>query len=201
MQGIRRLCLKVRIIAALLPVCYNFIVPNGEIKDPMDRNVNRNFKNSVFIDLFEQDRYRLQLFLTLHPGMTDICSGDIRTITLKQVITNHQYNDLAFLVKDRLMVFVEAQSTWSVNILIRILLYLADTIQEYLHDTEQDIHDQKQIQMPVPEFYIIFTGKEAIPDTVSLRKDFFRNLPCPVDLKARIFTAETGDIIGQYIII
>ena len=166
----------------------------------MERNVNRNFKNSVFIDIFEQDCYRLELFRTLHPEMIDVCSDDIKTITLKQVITNHQYNDLAFLVKERLMVFVEAQSSWSVNILIRILLYLADTIQEYLHDTEKDIHDQKQLQLPLPEFCIIYTGKEAVPGRISLRKDFFRNPACPVDLEAQVFTAETSDIIGQYII-
>ncbi len=28
----------------------------------MDRKINREFKNSVFIDMFEQDVYRLQLF-------------------------------------------------------------------------------------------------------------------------------------------
>ena len=88
----------------------------------MSERLKRDYKNSVFIDMFEQDAYRLQLFQTLHPEMTDVTAEDIQTITLKQVITSHQYNDLAFLVKDRLMVFVEAQSTWSVNILIRVLL-------------------------------------------------------------------------------
>jgi len=76
----------------------------------MSERLKRDYKNSVFIDMFEQDEYRLQLFQTLHPEMTDVTAADIQTITLKQVITNHQYNDLAFLVKDRLMVFVEAQS-------------------------------------------------------------------------------------------
>ena len=166
----------------------------------MDRKIYREFKNSVFIDMFEQDVYRLQLFHAIHPDMTEITAKDIKTITLKQVITNHQYNDLAFLVKNRLMVFVEAQSTWSINVLIRILLYLADTIQTYLHDTGKDIHDQKQIQIPVPEFYIIFTGNDKVPDLVSLKRDFFRRAKCPLDLEARVFTAETDDIIGQYII-
>ena len=87
----------------------------------MVNGINREFKNSVFIDMFGQDEYRLQLFRVLHPEMTDVTAEDIQTITLKQVITNHQYNDLAFLVKDRLMIFVESQSSWSINILLRIL--------------------------------------------------------------------------------
>ena len=106
----------------------------------MEGTMKRDFKDSVFIDLFEQDDYRLQLFQTLHPEMTDVTASDIQTITLKQVVTNHQYNDLAFLVKDKLMVFVEAQYSWSLNILIRVLLYLADTIQAYLLARDMDIH-------------------------------------------------------------
>ena len=118
--------------------------------------------------MFDQDTYRLQLFQAIHPEMTEITTADIKLITLKQVITNHLYNDLAFRVKDRLMVFVEAQSTWSINVLLRILLYLADTIQTYLHDNGKDM------------------------------KDFFEIPECSVDLEARVFSAETDDIIGQY---
>ena len=166
----------------------------------MADEINRGFKNSVFIDMFAQDEYRLELFHTLHPEMTEITAQDIRTVTLKQVITNHQYNDLAFIVQDRLMVFVEAQSSWSINILIRVLLYLADTIQEYLHEENKDIHDEKQLELPKPEFYIIYTGDRKVPDRISLRKDFYRNADIPIDLEATVFTAETDDIIGEYII-
>ena len=166
----------------------------------MAEKVNREIKNSVFIDMFAQDAYRLQLFQAMHPEMTDVTADDIELITLKQVITNHQYNDLAFLVKDRLMVFVEAQSSWSDNILIRVLLYLADTIQEYLHSNSKDIHDEKKLELPTPEFYVIYTGRKNVPETISLKKDFFQNESCPIDLEARVFTAETEDIIGQYII-
>lgn len=165
-----------------------------------EQNIKPGLQDSVFIDMFEQDAYRLELFRTLHPEMTEIIAEDIQTITLKQVITNHQYNDLALLVKDRLMVFVEAQSTWSVNILIRVLLYLADTIQAYLHDRDLDIHDSKKLEIPKPEFYIIFTGKQNVPEVISLRKDFFTAENCPIDLEAKVFSAETEDIIGQYII-
>lgn len=98
------------------------------------------------------------------------------------------------------MVFVEAQSTWSVNILIRVLLYLADTIQAYLLDRDLDIHDSKKLEIPKPEFYIIFTGKQNVPELISLRKDFFTTENCPIDLEAKVISAETEDIIGQYII-
>ena len=166
----------------------------------MEIKINREFKNSVFMDMFAQENYRLQLFQAIHPEMTDITVEDIKLVTLKQVITNHLYNDLAIQVRDRLMVFVEAQSTWSINVVLRILLYLADTIQTYLHENEIDIHDRKKIELPVPEFYIIYTGSEKAPGIVSLKKDFYLTPECPVDLEAKVLNAETDDIIGQYII-
>ena len=166
----------------------------------METRIKRDYKNSVFIDMFERDDYRLQMFQTFHPEMTDVQASDITAITLKQVITNHQYNDLAFLVKDRLMVFVEAQSTWSINILVRTLLYLADTIQEYIHVRGFDIHDTKKLPLPTPEFYIVYTGKQPVPETISLKDDFFANSSCSIDLRARVITAESMDIVGQYII-
>ena len=98
----------------------------------MTDEVKRDVKNTVFVDLFNQDEYRLQLFQTLHPEITDVTADELQIITIKRVITNHQYNDLAFVFRNKLMIFVEAQSTWSINILIRLLLYLAETIQEYM---------------------------------------------------------------------
>lgn len=132
--------------------------------------------------------------------MPEVTAADIETITLRQVVTEHQYNDMAILVNDRLMVFVEAQSTWSVNILIRILLYLADTIQEYLQKKSIDIHRRRKIDLPKPEFYVIYTGRDAVPEMISLRETFFEGAEDTVDLRAKVITAETMDIIGQYII-
>ena len=52
----------------------------------------------------------------------------------------------------------------------------------------------------MPEFYVVYTGDKNVPKMVSLKKDFFRNDLCPIDLEARVFNAEADDIIGQYIV-
>ena len=166
----------------------------------MDTIVNRKAKDSVFIDVFAQPENQLKMLHVFHPDMTDVAAEDIRTITLKQVITNHQYNDLAFVVRDIMMVFVEAQSSWSANVAVRILLYLADTIQEYIHENHMDIHGTGKLRLPKPEFHVIYTGDRPVEETLSLKDDFFCDPDCPIDLKARVYTAETDDIIGQYII-
>ena len=171
-----------------------------EETEKMEEIVKRDAKNTVFIDLFSQNEYRLQLFQTLHPEITDVNADELQIITIKPIITNQQYNDLAFVFRDKLIIFVEAQSTWSINILIRLLLYLAETIREYLHDRDMDIHDGKKHKIPMPEFYVIYSGKGKKTKTISLKKDFFCSELCPIDLEAKVFTLETDDIIGQYII-
>jgi hypothetical protein len=163
-------------------------------------NVNREYKNSVFIDLFGQNKYRMQLFRALHPEMDDVTDADLKTITLKQVITNHPYNDLALQVRGQLMIFVEAQSTWSFNILIRILLYYADTVQGYILDHNLDIHSSKRLTIPAPEFYVIYTGMKKVHRKITLKKNFYKNKSCGADLEARVIQGESKDIIGQYIV-
>ncbi|MBR1559017.1 MAG: hypothetical protein IJ646_02125 [Clostridia bacterium] len=68
-------------------------------------------KNTVFIDLFNIPEYRYQLFQALHPEMDDVTVDDVKPVTLNPVILNLPYNDLGLLVRDKLIIFVEAQST------------------------------------------------------------------------------------------
>ena len=49
----------------------------------METKVRRDFKNPVFIDMFERDDYRLEMFRTFHPEMDDVTAEDIQTVTLK----------------------------------------------------------------------------------------------------------------------
>ena len=165
-------------------------------------SVQYGAKNTVFLDLFSIPKYRLQMFQTLHPEMTDVTEDDIKPVTLNPVMVNSQYNDLAFLVRDKLVIFVEAQSTWSINILVRILLYLADTYYEYIHDRAMNVYTSKKIALPEPEFYVIYTGEQKIDrDIISLRRDFWHNPDAKLDLQVRVIHAENkSDVIGQYII-
>ena len=43
--------------------------------------VKRDVKNTVFIDLFSQGEYRLQLFQTLHPEITDVTEDELEIIS------------------------------------------------------------------------------------------------------------------------
>ena len=138
----------------------------------------------------------------LHPEMTGIKEDDIKLVTLNTVIINGQYNDLALLVKNKLIIFVEAQSTWSINVLVRILLYLSATYHDYIIGNELNVYGSKKMNIPEPEFYVVYTGSRRIEkDIISLRQDFWHNPDAKLELIVRVINSENkNDIIGQYII-
>ena len=162
----------------------------------------RTAKNSVFLDLFQNKSYLLKLYKTLHPEDTTATEDSLTDVTITNVLTDNLYNDLGFIVNNKLMILVEAQSTWTVNILVRILLYLAQSYHEYFQRTSQDYYKSKKVKMPKPELYVIFTGnKGRKPDKIFLSKEFFEGADIDIEVKAKvIYESDTDDIINQYII-
>ena len=162
----------------------------------------RKIRDSVFTNLFQEKKYLLQLYKDLHPEDGEATEDEIADITLKHVLVDADYNDLGFSVGDRLMVLVESQSTWTMNIIIRALMYLMQTYHDYFRRTKQNLYGSKKVKMPKPELYVIFTGeRKAIPDTITLSKDFFDEAEIAVDAKIKVLYQENAeDIIGQYII-
>lgn len=64
------------------------------------------------------------------------------------------------------------------------------------------VYGSKKIEIPEPEFYVIFTGNRIFKkDTISLKEDFWKNPNAKADVTAKVIYAENKeDIIGQYII-
>lgn len=106
---------------------------------------------------------------------------EIADITIKHVLVDADYNDLGFSVGNRLMVLVESQSTWTLNIIIRALMYLIQTYHDYFKRTNQNLYGSRKVDMPKPELYVIYTGeRKNIPDVISLSKDFFNGEKFPL---------------------
>ena len=61
--------------------------------------VNRQAKNSVFLNLFMRKEYQIQLYKELFPQDTTITEDDLELVTLETVLTNHPYNDLGLMAR------------------------------------------------------------------------------------------------------
>ena len=168
-------------------------------------NVNvakQNVKDCVFSDLFGNKKYLRELYLVLHPEDAYITEDDLQDITIRNVLINDLYNDLGFRVGDRLIILVEAQSTWSVNIIYRSLLYLATTYRNYTDANGYDMYSSTRIPLPKPELYVIYTGdRKDRPEEISLSEEFFPGIEdlC-MEIKVKmIYGTENNDIISQYV--
>ena len=162
--------------------------------------VKKNVKASVFTHLFSIEKYRRELYLCFHPRDGDISSEDIKEYTLSSVFTNIQVNDLGILVRDTLLVLVEAQSTWTYNILPRMLEYLAESYNRYVIDTNQNIYGTKKVKLPKTELYVLYTGSKCIKETKISLKDVFFDEYSPVDVKVNVITLNNSSrIMKEYI--
>ena len=79
---------------------------------------NRRYKDSVFVDLFSEDKYAKSNFLALYNALHDTdyrSTGILRNIRLKQVLYMTFYNDVSYLIDNKLIVLAEHQSTVNLN--------------------------------------------------------------------------------------
>lgn len=162
--------------------------------------VNRQAKNSVFLNLFTRKEYQLRLYKELFPQDISITEDDLELITLDNVLTIHPYNDLGLMVRGKLIVLAEAQSTWSANIIFRIADYYYDSAMSYLVMKKADLYSSIKVDIPDVEAFVIYTGKKKIEqDFLSLNREFFEGDPGKPEFKARILHGNyKGEIIEEY---
>lgn len=163
-------------------------------------SARRKGKDSVFIDLFHIPANAVEMVKALSPGL-EVTEEDIEFVTLYSVLMVRPYNDLGLLVKDKMFFCSEAQSTWSLNVLVRMFLYLAETYNRYIQKhKEMNIYGTKKITIPKPACFVIYTGdKKNLPEFLHLAEEFFAG-DSALDLKVKVLaTPGTTDIVQQYI--
>ena len=167
----------------------------------------KNTKDSLFTNLFGIPKYAFELYKSFHPEDTTSTQDDLEIITLENVLVNGGYNDLGILMKDRLMLFIEAQSTWNENMPIRILFYIAETYERFINERNIDLHHSGNIKLPYPEAYVIFTGdRKHKPKTLRLSDHFiqdkkiFKGGKNSLELNVKmIYNSDGKSIVNQYI--
>ena len=174
-------------------------VAGSRIKD--EEVAKHTIKDSVFTNLFQDKKYLLQLYKTLHPEDTQVTEDALSDITIHNIMTNDVYNDVGFMVGEKLLILTEAQTTWTENIAVRILIYLMVTYQDYIKKTKQNAYRSKKIKLPRPELYVIYTGdRKERTEYISLADEFFEGQKTFLDAKIKVlYGSGQGDIISQYV--
>lgn len=156
-------------------------------------------KDSVFTFLFKQPQYARELYLALHPEDSDVTEADCKLVTLENILTTGMYNDIGLQVRDKMILLLEAQSTFSVNIVLRMLLYLAATYKEYVEEQKLNLYGTDTVAIPRPEMYVVYTGdRKDVPATLLLSDLYGGAGDVEVQVKVLRGTGK-GDIVDQYV--
>lgn len=81
--------------------------------------------------------------------------------TLEGVLFVARKNDMAFTVKNKILVISEHQSTINYNMPLRSIIYYGRTMERLIEPRK--IYREKRISIPTPEFYVFYNGDEAFP--------------------------------------
>ena len=136
-----------------------------------ETTVNRTFKSTVFIMVFEDKKNLLELYNAM-TGKNYTDPELLEINTLENAVYMSMKNDLSFLIDGRLSLY-EHQSTYNPNLPLRFLIYIS---QLYAGMTRnENLYGTKVVQIPPPEFVIFYNGEKNMPEETPLRlSDMYR---------------------------
>jgi len=160
--------------------------------------MKRNIKDSVFTYLFSDPQYARELYLYLHPEDTSVTEDDCKLVTIENILSDGQYNDLGLQIRDILLILAEAQSTFSPNLSIRMLLYTARNYKTYIDEHKLRLYSSKPVSLPKAELYMIYSGKrQDVPDVLHL-SDLCGG-EGSIEVTVKILRGGDSSIVGQYV--
>ena len=136
-----------------------------------ETTVNRTFKSTLFIMVFEDKKNLLELYNAM-TGKHYTDPEQLEINTLENAVYMSMKNDLSFLIDGRLSLY-EHQSTYNPNLPLRFLIYIS---QLYAGMTRnENLYGTKVVQIPPPEFVIFYNGEKDMPEETLLRlSDMYR---------------------------
>ena len=132
--------------------------------------LKRTYKDSVFADFFGTDKCAKSNFLSLYNALhgTELTLDcELRHIRLEQILYMNFYNDVSFLVDNKVIVLAEHQSTVNENMPFRFLEYVVRLYEQI--QNPRDKYLRGLVQIPTPEFYVFYNGEEEYPKRKTLK--------------------------------
>ncbi len=120
---------------------------------------NAEIKSSAFTAYFSEPENAAQLFSALEGQ--EVSPEDITYTTLEGVLFVARKNDMAFTVKNKVLVISEHQSTINYNMPLRSIIYYGRTMEKLIEPRK--LYKEKRIPLPTPEFYVFYNGNAVFP--------------------------------------
>lgn len=141
--------------------------------------------------LFSDRNELLKLYNAIN-GTSYNDSDLLQVNTLENAIYMSMQNDVSFIIEMRLNLY-EHQSTYSPNLPVRYLLYVADVYSDYTKD--MNLYGTKAVKLPTPKFVIFYNGQAEQPDRKELKLSELFSIPDAdpsLELKAVMLNINKG---------
>ena len=152
---------------------------------------NRMYKSRIFAMLFSDRNELLKLYNAINGTSYD--DPDLLQVnTLENAVYMSMQNDVSFIIDMRLNLY-EHQSTYSPNLPVRYLLYVADVYSDYTKD--MNLYGTKAVKLPTPKFVIFYNGQAEQPDRKELKLSELFSIPDAdpsLELKAVMLNINKG---------
>ncbi len=134
-----------------------------------------NFKDSLFTDLFENNpEALLELYNALN-GTDYTDASKLEIVTIKNTLFVKMYNDVAFVFAGVISLY-EHQSTFNMNMPLRMLCYIAEEYQRIAECNPKSVYNSTLIKLPTPRLVVFYNGGKQADDVTELRlSDAFVN--------------------------
>jgi hypothetical protein len=153
---------------------------------------NRNYKDSVFVSYFKDGKNLIEAYNAIDDKSYPL-DTKIEINTLDDILYFDRINDISFILEDKLIVFIEHQSTICENMPLRLLIYISKAYEILIG--EKRIYQRKLIKLPRPEFIVLYNGVDQYPDkvTMQLSTAFMDALsPDTLELTVRVYNINKG---------
>lgn len=150
------------------------------------KQVQLKVKDRLFRFLFEKDRDALlDLYNALNrTAYTD--SSQLEIVTIESAVYVVMKNDLAYILSGTLNMY-EHQSTYSPNLPVRFLIYLAQEYQMVIDRAEKSLYGGGRITLPTPQCVVFYNGMREMPEETTLKlSDAFENKSARADVELTV---------------
>jgi hypothetical protein len=127
-------------------------------------------KDTIFRNYFKIPGHFIDLLNHCRGQTYDLAKEELTPFDLESsVAIRIRRNDVSFITKDnRLIIFIEHQSTINPNMALRLFLYYIELIQLWITKNGVNLYGEAKVQnLPKPEFYVVYIGKAPLKDLYS----------------------------------
>ena len=162
---------------------------------------NTQYKDRLFNFLFgseENKAWTLSLYNAFN-GSNYTDPDAIQITTIKEVMYLGMHDDVSFLIAEEMALY-EQQSTYNLNMPLRLLQYAGNLYEKYVKENKLNKYGSELLRLPVPKLVVFYNGTIDQPDEMTLRlsESFPEDADADIDVGRNKELLDACKPLGEY---